>query len=70
MTDDNLKARRLDQWAGFWADLKKGDDLFERTQMPPVVRVCNGRYAFSPGSAATVGSAIEDRCPPEVAANS
>jgi murein L,D-transpeptidase YafK len=68
MTDANLQARRSDQWAGFWTDLKKGHDLFERTQMPPVVSVCNGRYAFSPGSATTVGSAIEERCPPEVAA--
>jgi len=68
MTDANLQARRSDQWAGFWTDLKKGHDLFERTQLPPVVSVCNGRYAFSPGSATTVGSAVEQRCPPEVAA--
>jgi murein L,D-transpeptidase YafK len=70
MTEANLKARRSDQWAGFWADLKKGDDLFERTRVPPVVSVCNGRYAFAPGSLASVGSAVEQRCPPEVATNS
>ena len=70
MTDSNLKARASDQWAGFWADLKKGHDLFERTRMPPVVNVCNGRYAFTPGTTATVGSAVEQRCPPEVATNS
>jgi murein L,D-transpeptidase YafK len=70
MTDSNLKARRSDQWAGFWTDLKKGHDLFERTRVPPVVSVCNGRYAFAPGSPASVGSAIEQRCSPEVATNS
>ena len=70
MTDANLNARRSDQWAGFWADLKKGHDLFERTRMPPVVSVCNGRYAFLPGSSTSIGSAIEQRCPPEVATNS
>jgi murein L,D-transpeptidase YafK len=69
MTDANLNARRGDQWAGFWSDLKKGNDLFEQTRMPPIVSVCNGRYAFAAGSAATVGSAIVQRCTPEVAAN-
>jgi murein L,D-transpeptidase YafK len=44
-------------------------DLFDQTRMPPVVSVCNGRYAFSPGSAAMVGSAVEERCPPEIGAN-
>jgi murein L,D-transpeptidase YafK len=70
MTDANLAARSGDQWAGFWADLKTGSDLFERMRLPPVVSVCNGRYVFSPGSAATVGSAIEEKCPPEVATSS
>ncbi len=70
MTEANLAARRGDQWAGFWADLKKGNDLFERTRLPPVVSVCNGRYVFAPGSPASVGSAVEEKCPPEVAANS
>jgi murein L,D-transpeptidase YafK len=69
MTDANLNARRGDQWAGFWSDLKKGHDLFEKTGMPPIVSVCNGRYAFAPGTLASVGSAIEQRCLPEVAAN-
>lgn len=70
LTDGNLKSRKSSQWAGFWGDLKKGYDLFERTRLPPVVSLCNGRYAFAPGSPTTVGSAIEGRCPPEVADNS
>ena len=42
-----------DRWGGFWADLKKGYDLFERTHVPPVVSVCDGRYVVADGSAAT-----------------
>ena len=70
LTDGNLKSRKSSQWAGFWGDLKKGYDLFERTRLPPVVSLCNGRYAFAPGSHTTVGSPVEERCPPEVADNS
>ena len=70
LTDGNLKSRKSSQWAGFWGDLKNGYDLCERTRLPPVVSLCNGRYAFAPGSPTTVGSAIEGRCPPEVADNS
>ena len=44
MTEQNLAARRGNQWSGFWADLKKGYDAFERTHVPPVVSVCDGRY--------------------------
>ena len=32
------------QWHGFWADLEKGYKLFEETRLPPLVRVCKGRY--------------------------
>jgi murein L,D-transpeptidase YafK len=70
LTDGNLKSRKSSQWAGFWGDLKKGYDLFERTRLPPVVSLCNGRYAFAPGSPTTVCSPVEERCPPEVADNS
>ena len=50
LTDGNLKSRKSSQWAGFWGDLKKGYDLFERTRLPPVVSLCNGRYAFAPAA--------------------
>ena len=70
MTELNLAARRGDKWESFWADLKKGYDMFEASRVPPVVSVCNGRYVFELGAAASVGSAIEERCPPEVAGNS
>jgi murein L,D-transpeptidase YafK len=69
MTERNMRLRRGDEWSGFWADLKMGYDLFEKTKVPPVVSVCEGRYVFEPGSAATAASAIEERCPPELAEN-
>jgi murein L,D-transpeptidase YafK len=69
MTESNLMLRRGSKWDGFWADLKTGYDLFERSHIPPVVSVCNGRYVFAPGTIATANSADEARCPPEVAGN-
>jgi murein L,D-transpeptidase YafK len=47
MTETNLAARKADPWSGFWADLKKGYDSFERTKLPPVVSVCDGRYVIA-----------------------
>jgi murein L,D-transpeptidase YafK len=69
LTAANLKVRKAYAWSDFWLNLKKGHDMFEKTRVPPVVSVCNGRYVFEPGSAATVGSAVEERCPPEIAGN-
>jgi murein L,D-transpeptidase YafK len=54
MTEKNLAARKADKWSGFWEDLKKGYDSFERTKLPPLVSVCNGRYVIAdatPGAA-------------------
>ena len=64
MTESNLMLRRGSKWDGFWADLKTGYDLFERSHIPPVVSVCNGRYVFAPGTIATANSAVEARCRP------
>ena len=47
MTEKNLAARKADPWGGFWADLKKGYDSFERSKLPPVVSVCDGRYVIT-----------------------
>ena len=70
MTNRNLSVRKGAKWEDFWADLKKGYDMFEASRLPPVVSVCNGRYVFEPGTSATISSAVEERCPPEVAGNS
>jgi murein L,D-transpeptidase YafK len=70
MTERNLRHRRGYRWESFWAELKQGYDLFERSRIPPVVSVCKGRYVFAPGSIGTYKSPIEERCPPEIAGNS
>lgn len=67
MTDSALRLRRGGRWESFWADLKKGYDLFEPSKIPPVVGVCKGRYVFEAGSRDTVSRPVEERCPPEVA---
>ena len=63
MTKRNMWLRRGDRWSGFWGDLKKGHDLFERDQVPPKVSVCDGRYVFEPGTLVTASSAVEAHCP-------
>ena len=67
MTERNLNFRRGYRWEGFWAELKKGYDLFEQSRIPPVVSVCNGRYVFEPGTIETANDIVEDRCAPKVA---
>ena len=69
MTERNLRLRKGDKWSGFWGNLKRGHDLFEETGVPPVVSVCEGRYAFEKGSIGTIDSLVEERCPPEAAGN-
>jgi murein L,D-transpeptidase YafK len=69
MTERNLGLRRGQLWSDFWADLKKGYDLFETDRIPPVVGVCEGRYAFAPGSAGGTAPVVETPCPPEIATN-
>jgi murein L,D-transpeptidase YafK len=67
MTDRNVRLHRGDRWEGFWADLKKGYDMFETSRLPPMVSVCKGRYVFEAGSTETVSQPVEERCPPEIA---
>ena len=47
MTDQQPEARQR-LTGGFWSELKTGYDLFERSQIPPMVSVCKGRYVFEP----------------------
>jgi murein L,D-transpeptidase YafK len=63
MTEANLAARSKDRFADFWASLKKGYDLFEAAHVPPVVSVCDGVYAFEPGTAGAEVKPIEAKCP-------
>jgi murein L,D-transpeptidase YafK len=51
MTGENLAAHAGHRWAGFWANLKQGYDLFEATRVPPAVAACGGVYAFNASAA-------------------
>lgn len=57
MTKANLELYKGHRWYDFWLDLKPGYDAFEASGVPPVVKVCNGRYAFEPGKPGADGSA-------------
>ena len=73
MTDANLALYKGHRWHEFWEDLKAGHDHFERTGVPPKIRVCGGRYSFLPGEAGDDGSAaIDSGCStsPPIAASS
>jgi murein L,D-transpeptidase YafK len=70
MTDRNLRWRRGNLWEDFWADLKKGYDLFDQNRMPPMISVCKGRYVFEAGRVETVSEAVEESCLAEVAGSS
>jgi murein L,D-transpeptidase YafK len=65
MTEENLMLRSHMRWASFWRDLKLGYDAFEKSQVPPRVSVCQGRYVFAPAPQSMGAShEIDGRCPP------
>jgi murein L,D-transpeptidase YafK len=66
MTDEHLADRAQHRDVDFWKNLKAGNDLFEKTLLPPKAMVCQGRYRFEPGDKSANGDIpIEDRCPVE-----
>jgi murein L,D-transpeptidase YafK len=46
MTVENMEKHNQSMWMDFWRNLKEGYDYFERTHIPPSVRVRNQRYIF------------------------
>ena len=46
MTDANMTWHARAPEAPFWRQLKEGYDQFEQAHVPPIVSVCQGRYAF------------------------
>ena len=46
MTEKNIKNQPSLNWQAFWADLKIGYDMFEKSKTPPKVGVCGKRYTF------------------------
>ena len=49
MTEANLAGARGERWHGFWLNLKEAYDVFERTRIPPTVRVCRRPLRRRPG---------------------
>ena len=65
MTPDRMAAFDWHPSAEFWRDLKSAYDFFEETRIPPLIGVCNKRYAVKPGSADTGSApALQAACPP------
>jgi murein L,D-transpeptidase YafK len=63
----NVLKHAASPWYPFWLNLKTGYDLFQDTNVPPVVRVCRNRYAFEQGDPLSNGEAIEMAdCDPSV----
>lgn len=63
MTEWNMARYADRKWNGFWHDLKKGHDLFEKSRVPPRISVCGRRYVPVAGKAGSTGSALpEDSC--------
>lgn len=54
MTEANLEEHKDSEWMPFWQTLREAYDTFERTRIPPMVRVCNRRYVVSEGTVQAV----------------
>lgn len=49
-TPENMAAHKDSEWYGFWSNLKEAYDTFERTRVPPRIRVCEGKYLIAEGT--------------------
>jgi murein L,D-transpeptidase YafK len=47
MTPENLARHNGDPNMNFWKMLKAGSDIFELTNVPPTINVCDRRYVFN-----------------------
>lgn len=47
MNETNLAANAASAHSSFWLNLKEGTDIFDATQVPPIVDVCAKRYIFN-----------------------
>lgn len=66
LTDERLRSYAESRNLPFWQMLKRGNDLFESTLLPPRVMICKGDYEFEPAGVYQNGDGgIENRCPGE-----
>jgi murein L,D-transpeptidase YafK len=63
MSEANLALQTESAWYGFWRNLKDAYDAFERTRIPPSVRVCRGRYIVGQGIASVEEAAAPGLAP-------
>ena len=49
MNTQHMREYQEHPWYPLWEDLKKGYDLFEKSHIPPLVKMKEGRYLFYPG---------------------
>jgi murein L,D-transpeptidase YafK len=47
MTDANMRRHSGSAWYGFWENLRQGYDFFEKSRIPPDVRVERATYLFA-----------------------
>ena len=59
MTDENMTAQSAPAWNSFWANLKQGYDIFEKSKRPPSVSACDGRYTFAEAPSASNAGPLE-----------
>lgn len=71
MTERNLRVYSDKQWASFWQSLKPAYDMFNQTQLPPMVSVCKKEYQFQPAAAGTESheDLLNEDCSAEVTAS-
>ncbi len=63
LSDQSLAAYGNHPDISFWRTLKTGSDLFDRTLLPPRVRICQKSYQFEAAQLGTTGAAaIEVAC--------
>jgi murein L,D-transpeptidase YafK len=58
MTPETLAAHAGSEWSAFWSNLKEAYDLFERTRVPPAVRICHKRYVVGEIAAGDDGNCV------------
>lgn len=64
MTETNMSLHAGDRDIGFWRQLQPGHDAFVRDHVPPIMSVCDGRYAIRRATGDSDGSSpIEAGCP-------
>lgn len=63
MTEANVAANAASPHAPFWRNLKEGTDIFDATNVPPLVDVCEKRYVFNRPGVAGAALDPDGACP-------